>query len=95
MLQLSKVVEDQTTIDINLGVVRGNSENMPYELLDPLLKRENYYFPVIRSAKETIEEIIGSGKSMARFGDDHARDGNTHMFFCFVFFLMRLNFLYK
>ncbi len=69
MLQLSKVVEDQTTIDINLGVVRGNSENMPYELLDPLLKRENYYFPVIRSAKETIEEIIGSGKSMARFGD--------------------------
>ncbi|MEY8392213.1 GT-D fold domain-containing glycosyltransferase [Lachnospiraceae bacterium 45-W7] len=69
MLQLSNVVKDQSTIDMNLGVVRGNSENMPFELLDPRLKREEYCFPNIRSAEETIEEIIRNKKSMARFGD--------------------------
>ena len=69
MVHISKIVGDQTTLDVNQNITKVRCDNLRYELLDPLLKREEYYFPVIRSAEETIEEIIRNRKSMARFGD--------------------------
>ncbi len=69
MIQLSKVVEDQTSLDINMGVARARCDNLPFELLDPLLKRDSYRFPVIKDADETLNEIIDHKKSIARFGD--------------------------
>lgn len=69
MIQLSKIVEDQTGIDIKMGVTKARCDNLPYEILDPLLKQETYHFPIIRSAEETLNELIDNGKSIARFGD--------------------------
>ncbi len=69
MIQLSKVVEDQTALDLKAGVARARCDNLPFELLDPALKREAYCFPVIRDTEETLREIIDNRKSIARFGD--------------------------
>ena len=69
MIHISKIIGDQTTLDVNQNITKVRCDNLRYELLDPLLRREEYYFPVIRSAEETIEEIIQNRKSMARFGD--------------------------
>ncbi len=69
MVHISKIIGDQTTLDVNQNITKVRCDNLRYELLDPLLKRDDYYFPIIRSAEETIEEIIQSHKSMARFGD--------------------------
>lgn len=45
--------------------------NRDYELLDPRrkLEREQYFFPNILSVDDAIEQIVGNGKSLARFGD--------------------------
>lgn len=69
MAQISKIVQDQRILDVNQNITRVRCDNLRYELLDPLLKREEYFFPIIRSREETIEEIIQNKKSMARFGD--------------------------
>ncbi len=69
MIHISKIISDQTTLDVNQNITKVRCDNLRYELLDPLLKREEYYFPIIRSTEETIEEIIQNHKSMARFGD--------------------------
>lgn len=69
MMHISKIIGDQSTLDVNQNITKTRCDNLRYELLDPSLKREEYYFPVIRSCEETIDEIIRSKKSMARFGD--------------------------
>lgn len=69
MEQISKIVQDQRILDVNQNITKVRCDNLRYELLDPLLKREEYFFPIIRSREETIEEIIQNKKSMARFGD--------------------------
>ncbi len=69
MNQISKILTNQTTLDITQGIIRVRCDNLRYELLDPMFKREEYHFPVIINTQETIDEIIKSRKSMARFGD--------------------------
>lgn len=69
MVHISKIINDQTTLDVNQNITKARCDNLKYELLDPALRREEYYFPVIRSCEETIDEIIRGNKSMARFGD--------------------------
>ena len=69
MKHISKIIEAQTTLDIKQNITKCRCDNLRYELLDPMLKREEYYFPVIRSIEETVDEIIRNRKSMARFGD--------------------------
>ena len=69
MLHISKIFGNQNTLDVNQNITKVRCDNLRYELLDPLLRREDYYFPVIRSTEETIEEIIQNHRSMARFGD--------------------------
>lgn len=69
MVHISQMIGNQSVLEINQGITKVRCDNLRYELLDPLLKREEYYFPIIRSAEETIDEIIQNKKSMARFGD--------------------------
>lgn len=69
MNQMSKLLTNQTTLDITQGVIRVRCDNLRYELLDPKMKGEGYHFPEIISTQETIDEIIRNRKSMARFGD--------------------------
>lgn len=69
MISVSKIIGDQTTLDVNQNITKARCDNLKYELFDPALNRGQYYFPVIRSCEETIDEIINGRKSMARFGD--------------------------
>ena len=69
MIHISKIIGDQTTLDVNQNITKVRCDNLRYELLDPLLRKEEYYFPIIKNTQETIEEIVKNGKSMARFGD--------------------------
>lgn len=69
MVHISKIIEDQKILDMNQNITKVRCDNLKYELLDPLLKREEYYFPIIRNCEETIQEIIQNKKSIARFGD--------------------------
>lgn len=69
MAHISKIIGDQTTLDLNQNITNAKCDNLRYELLDPRIRDGDIYFPVIRSAEETVEEIIKNRKSMARFGD--------------------------
>lgn len=69
VMHASKTIGDLSTLDVNQNITKARCDNLRYELLDPSLKRDNYYFPVIRSVDETVDEIVSNRKSMARFGD--------------------------
>lgn len=69
VMYVSKLIGDVAALKGKQGFTEARCNNLKYELLDPLFKREDYYFPIICSAEETIEEIIKNKKSMARFGD--------------------------
>lgn len=69
MQQVTQMSNAQTMLEVNQNITKARCDNLRYELLDPKLNREEYPFPMIRSAEETIEEIIHGGKSIARFGD--------------------------
>lgn len=69
MQQVTQMSNAQTLLEVNQNITKARCDNLRYELLDPRLNREEYPFPMIRSAEETIEEIIHGRKSIARFGD--------------------------
>ena len=62
MQQVTQMSNAQTMLEVNQNITKARCDNLRYELLDPNLKREEYSFPVIRSAEETIDEIIHGGK---------------------------------
>ena len=68
LVHISGMINDQSVLDMNQKITKAKCDNLGYELLDSRI-RGSYFFPVIRSAEETIEEIIQNGKSIARFGD--------------------------
>lgn len=45
------------------------SENCIYEILDPRVKKQEFFYPKIKTVSETMYELINSEKSMCRFGD--------------------------
>lgn len=69
MNEVSKIIDNINSLDIKQMMVWAYIKNFKYELLDPAFKREEYYYPVILSSAETVQEIIKGKKSMARFGD--------------------------
>lgn len=68
MNEVSMIVQNVNTLDMKLMLEKAHVMNLKYELSDPAIKEE-YCYPVIRSAQETLQEIINGKKSMARFGD--------------------------
>lgn len=69
MEEISKIVSNQSILEINQAITKAKIDNLIYELLDPGFQKEEFRFPAIRSCQETLEEIIKGGKSIARFGD--------------------------
>ena len=43
--------------------------NLKYEIADPMMKDDSFYYPNILPIETTIHEIIQNGCSLARFGD--------------------------
>lgn len=69
MLQVSQMEIKMTTISMTHDILKMHCGNVAFESLDGLVNQKTYYFPIIRSREETVEEIINHKKSMARFGD--------------------------
>lgn len=49
--------------------LQADCANLKYELMDPTVSREEYFYPKFRSDEETIRLIVEEKKSLARFGD--------------------------
>lgn len=58
-----------TTIEANQSEVNCMRRNLRYEINDPRNKSIEFFYPIIDSSENAIEEIINNGKSLARFGD--------------------------
>lgn len=70
ILQISKMGENMQVLDLNDKITKAYCDNFVYEILDTLLhKKEQIWFPCIRSRDETMDDIIQNRKSIARFGD--------------------------
>lgn len=69
MNELGTITENFNALNINQMLSKAHLGNLKYELMAPTLQKEEYHYPVIRDANETLEEIIKGKKSIARFGD--------------------------
>lgn len=49
--------------------LQADCANLKYELMDPTVSREEYFYPEFRSDEETLRLILEEKKSLARFGD--------------------------
>lgn len=61
--QLIELAED------NQRELTDYQRNLIFEINDPRNKEMDFWYPVIETANETIEQIVNHGKSLARFGD--------------------------
>ena len=68
MVQVSQIIGDQGILAANQRVMGMRCDNMIFEYYE-LLEKGEYFFPIIKSRRETIEEIIKNKKSIARCGD--------------------------
>lgn len=69
MVEFSGISNNMTSMTLTHAILGMHCRNAGYEVFDGLVNQKAYYFPIIRSCDETIEEIINHKKSMARFGD--------------------------
>lgn len=69
MNEMSTIVANLNTLDVKQLLNWATINNFKYEILDPAIRREEHYYPLIRNVNETLEEIIKGKKSIARFGD--------------------------
>ena len=44
-------------------------KNIYFEINDPRIKRDDFFYPIIESSETAVDEIVNNRRSMARFGD--------------------------
>lgn len=58
-----------TTIEANQSEAANMRRNLTYEINDPRNKSIDFFYPIIDTSENAIDEIINNGKSLSRFGD--------------------------
>ena len=61
-----EILDQLTFVQLDL---EHTHENMYFEMNDPRLNNNKFFYPIIESSEATIDEIVNNGKSLARFGD--------------------------
>lgn len=66
---IDRVGQAFSNIDMLRHVTNCELDNLKYELNDPKLNKQNWYYPKFYELSETLDMLIRERKSMARFGD--------------------------
>lgn len=70
--------EMQSEVSKNLFVLQSHAENVFFEVNDPRIQKDEFFYPHIIDETIAVQEIIDHKKSIARFGDGEFSIINGH-----------------